>query len=85
MRFTISNRDAMIPGVPFEGQMSITVRVDKDGDAMTRGKGDVYGQANSVKVGSQKVVISLDTVQTEDKTLAAPSAAMGGMLPSGHP
>ena len=85
MRFTISNRDAMIPGVPFEGQMSITVRVDKDGDAMTRGKGDVYGQANNVKVGSQKVVISLDTVQTEDRTLAAPSAAMGGMLPSGHP
>ena len=64
MRFTISSRDAMIPGVPFEGLMSITVRVDKDGDAMTRLKGDVYGQANNVKVGSQKVVVSLDTVAT---------------------
>jgi cytochrome c-type biogenesis protein CcmH len=85
MRFTISSRDAMIPGVPFEGLMSITVRVDKDGDAMTRLKGDVYGQANNVKVGSQKVVVSLDTVATEDRTLAPPSGTMGGMLPSGHP
>ena len=85
MRFTISSRDAMIPGVPFEGLMSITVRVDKDADAMTRLKGDVYGQANNVKVGAQKVVVSLDTVATEDRTLAAPSGTMGGMLPPGHP
>src|ERR1035438_7411656 len=60
MRFSISSRDAMIPGIPFEGKMSITVRVDKDGDAMTRRKGDLFGQADGVKVGSQKVVISLD-------------------------
>jgi cytochrome c-type biogenesis protein CcmH len=85
MRFTLSNRDAMIPGVPFEGRMSITVRVDKDGDAMTRLKGDVYGQANDVTIGSQKVVVSLDTVATEDRTLAVPSGSMGEMLPPGHP
>ena len=85
MRFSISNRDAMIPGIPFEGKMSITVRVDKDGDAMSRRKGDLYGQADSVKVGSQKVVISLDKVQTEDQTLGQPGAAMGAMLPAGHP
>jgi hypothetical protein len=85
MRFSISNRDAMIPGIPFEGKMSITVRVDKDGDAMTRRKGDLYGQADSVKVGSQTVVISLDKVQTEDQTLGQPGAAIGEMLPAGHP
>ncbi len=85
MRFSISSRDAMIPGIPFEGKMSITVRVDKDGDAMTRRKGDLYGQAESVKVGSQKVVISLDKVQMEDQTLGPPVGAMGGTLPAGHP
>jgi hypothetical protein len=84
MPFSISSRDAMIPGIPFEGKMSITVRVDKDGDAMTRRKGDLYGLADSVKVGSQKVVISLDKVQTEDQTLGPPVAPMGGM-PAGHP
>ena len=85
MRFSISNRDAMIPGIPFEGKMSITVRLDKDGDAMTRRKGDLYGQANNIEVGSQKVVISLDKVQTEDQTLGQPGAAMRGLLPAGHP
>jgi hypothetical protein len=89
MRFSISSRDAMIPGIPFEGQMAITVRVDKDGDAMTRRKGDVFGQADSVKVGSQKVVISLDKVQAEDRTLGAPgpggNEAARAMLPAGHP
>ena len=85
MRFSISNRDAMIPGIPFEGRMSITVRVDKDGDAMTRRKGDVYGQADNVRVGAQKVVVSLDRVQAEDKTLGEPGAAVGGMMPAGHP
>jgi hypothetical protein len=84
MRFSISSRDAMIPGIPFEGQMSITVRVDKDGDAMTRRKGDVFGQANNVKVGSQKVVISLDRVQTDDQTLGQLGAETG-TLPAGHP
>jgi hypothetical protein len=85
MRFSISSRDAMIPGIPFEGKMSITVRVDKDGDAMTRRKGDLFGQADGVKVGSQKVVISLDRVQMEDQTLGPPGVAMGGVLPAGHP
>ena len=85
MPFSISSRDAMIPGIPFEGKMSITVRVDKDGDAMTRRKGDLYGQAEGVKVGSQKVVIPLDKVQTEDQTLGPPAAATGDMLPAGHP
>ena len=85
MRFAISSRDAMIPGIPFEGQMSITVRVDKDGDAMTRRKGDVFGQVDNVKVGSHKVAINLDKIQTEDRTLGAPGMAVGAALPEGHP
>lgn len=85
MPFAISARDAMIPGTPFEGHLSITVRVDKDGDALTRGKGDVYGQAPDVVVGDQKVTIALDAVQAEDRTIASPDAVQRAMLPSGHP
>ena len=84
MPFSISRRDAMIPGIPFEGHVSITVRVDKDGDAMTRQKGDLYGQADDVPLGSQKVVVTLNKVQTEDRRLAQPSLSMD-TLPSGHP
>jgi len=85
MRFSISGRDAMIPGIPFEGRMSITVRVDKDGDALTRKTGDVYGHADGVAVGKQDVTIALDTVQTEDRMIATPDAVQRAMLPSGHP
>lgn len=83
MKFALSSRDAMIPGTPFEGEVSITVRVDKDGDAMTRRKGDVFGSANDIKVGTQDVVIHLDALQTEDKTLGAPGTAAPSRSPTG--
>jgi hypothetical protein len=81
MKFALGPRDAMIPGTKFEGALSITVRVDKDGDPMTRRKGDLLGQADAVPVGKQDVVVTLDTLQTEDTSLAPPGAA----LPPGHP
>jgi hypothetical protein len=88
MPFTIGAENAMIPGIPFDGAVSITVRVDKDGDAMTRRKGDVLGQANDVKVGGHDVTIPLDTVQAEDVTLGGGPGGPGGPppgLPPGHP
>ena len=85
MRFAISSRDAMIPGIPFEGQMSITVRVDKDGDAMTRRKGDVFGQVDNVKVGSHKVAINLDKIQTEDQDARGAGHGGGGSASRGPP
>jgi cytochrome c-type biogenesis protein CcmH len=81
MAFTLSNRDAMIPGTPFEGRIAISVRVDKDGDPITRRKGDVFGQANGIAVGTQDVQVSLDTVQKEDLTLGGPN---GVGVPAGH-
>jgi hypothetical protein len=82
MPFALSNRDAMIPGTPFTGEISISVRVDKDGDPITRRKGDLLGQATGVHVGAHDVKITLDTVQKEDVTLQGP---VGGALPPGHP
>jgi hypothetical protein len=86
MAFSISSRDAMIPGVPFEGRVSIIARVDKDGEALTRLKGDVFGHVSNVEVGARHVVISLDMVQTEDRTLpGAPGILAGEALPPDHP
>jgi hypothetical protein len=88
MPFTLSARDAMIPGTPFEGAINITVRLDKDGDGLTRKKGDLYGQVNGVQVGSQGVAIPLDSVQAEDQTLAGGAVGPGGTgagKPPGHP
>jgi hypothetical protein len=84
MPFTLSSRDAMIPGTPFEGAITITVRLDKDGDGLTRKKGDLFGQVNGVAVGSQGVTIPLDSVQAEDQTLAGGAVGQGGGTAPGH-
>jgi cytochrome c-type biogenesis protein CcmH len=89
IKFTLSAQDMMIPTGAFEGDLSISVRVDKDGDPMTRRKGDVFGGLPRVKVGAQGVKLSLDQLQKEDESLAAPGPinAPGpmGALPPGHP
>jgi hypothetical protein len=85
MPFSLSKRDSMVPNIPFEGEVSITIRVDKDGDAMTRRKGDVFGQVQKVKIGAQDVVLPLDTLQTEDVTLGGMGGPRPPGLPPGHP
>lgn len=84
LAFTLSDRDAMIPGTPFAGEVNIMVRLDKDGDAITRKKGDLVGEANGVKVGAQDVAIPLDTVLKEDVNLGG-GPPPRGMMPPGHP
>ncbi len=69
MPFTLSGRDSMLPGRPFDGRIDLTVRIDKDGDGLTRKKGDLHGQANDIAVGTQDLAISVDTLQTEDQVL----------------
>lgn len=59
--FAIGPQHAMIQGVPFEGPISLTARLDGDGDAMTRRPGDLSGEAGgAVEPGSDGVVILLD-------------------------
>jgi cytochrome c-type biogenesis protein CcmH len=84
MAFSLSSRDSMVPGVAFEGEVSLTVRVDKDGDAMTRRKGDVFGQIAKARIGTQDLVLPLDTLQAEDVTLGGMGGPRPGM-PPGHP
>lgn len=85
MPFMLSARDAMVPGTPFEGTVNLSVRIDKDGDGMTRKKGDLFGQANGLKVGTQNVTLNVDMVQKEDMVLGgAPGGAAPGGMPPGH-
>jgi hypothetical protein len=44
------------------GKIIVTVRVDKDGDAMTKNPGDVIGQSKPVEPPKKDVVVSLDKV-----------------------
>jgi hypothetical protein len=86
MEFLVSSRDAMVPGTPFEVAVDIQVRVDKDGEPMTRRKGDVMGEVKGVKVGTKDVAVPLDTVLAEDVTLGGrPGGPPPAGMPPGHP
>lgn len=81
--FTLGSADMMFQNGAFEGELTLSARVDKDGDPMTRKKGDVFGTIDRVKVGATGVDVKLDQLQAEDESLGAPP--MGGGMPAGHP
>jgi len=86
IEFTLGPGDMMFKNGAFEGELTLSARVDKDGDPMTRRKGDVFGTLDRVKVGATGVAIPLDQLQKEDESLmgGAPPHAGAGM-PPGHP
>lgn len=69
--FTLGPGDMMFKNGEFEGELTLSARIDKDGDPITRKKGDVFGVVDRAKVGSRGVDIRIDTVQNEDESLAA--------------
>ena len=61
LAFEISKRNVMIPGVPFEGVVSLSARLDADGSAGPAGAGDLEGRtAQPVRVGQRDVRIVID-------------------------
>jgi hypothetical protein len=62
IKFALDSRDAMLAGTTLSGKVVVTVRVDKDGDAITKNPGDVTGQSKPVEPPKKDVVVSLDTV-----------------------
>ena len=62
LKFSLDSRDAMLAGTTLAGKVVVTVRVDKDGDAITKNPGDVTGQSKPVEPPKKDVVVSLDTI-----------------------
>lgn len=61
LSFTLAASDVMFQGVPFEGELDVIVRVDKDGDAATKSPGDLMGRSSApIVVGSKGVKIVID-------------------------
>jgi len=59
--FTLSKANVMMPGIPFEGEVRITARLDADGNAGPAGPGDLDGvRPKPVSVGSKNIVITLN-------------------------
>ena len=62
LSYSLGQENVMMQGTAFAGKINITVRLDKDGNAMTREAGNLLGdyRKNPVDVGSQNVDIVLD-------------------------
>lgn len=82
IEFSLGQGDMMFKNGAFEGELTLAARVDKDGDPITRKKGDVFGTVDHVKVGAAGVEVKLTELQKEDESLTG--AAPSGM-PAGHP
>jgi hypothetical protein len=64
LTYSLSQENVMMQGTPFTGKINITVRLDKDGNAVTRGPGDLSGEykKNPAEVGAKNVDIVLDQI-----------------------
>lgn len=63
LEFKLSGENVMMPGMSLAGQIKLSARVDKDGDAMSKLPGDVTGEVGEpVAVPAKDVVITLGTV-----------------------
>ena len=62
LAYSLGQENVMMQGTPFAGKINVTVRLDKDGNAVTREAGNLLGdyKKNPVAVGSQNVDIILD-------------------------
>ncbi|MES1157855.1 MAG: hypothetical protein ABUL67_02025 [Haliangium ochraceum] len=88
--FSLTAADMPFQNGPFDGELTLTARIDQDGDPMSHQKGDVFGSLPKVQVGAHDVKLLLDQVQKETESLAGGGGPMmgqpgGGALPPGHP
>ncbi len=62
--YALSQDNVMMQGMPFTDKINVTVRLDKDGNPVTRTPGDMTGdyKKNPVEVGTKNVDIMIDQV-----------------------
>jgi cytochrome c-type biogenesis protein CcmH len=64
LNYRLGQENVMMQGTPFTGKINVTARLDKDGNAATRGPGDLTGEykKNPVEVGTNNVDVVIDQV-----------------------
>jgi hypothetical protein len=60
LRYEMSAKNLMMPGIPFAGPFIVRARLDRDGDPMTKGSDDLYAEfAKNVANGDEAVHLVL--------------------------
>ena len=88
LAFELSGADMPFQNGPFEGELTVSARIDQDGDPLSHQKGDLIGTLPKVRVGSKNVRLTMDQVQKETESLAGPGPMGGGkppMMPGNRP
>jgi cytochrome c-type biogenesis protein CcmH len=64
LSYSLGPENVMMQGIPFTGSVTITVRLDKDGNPTTQQPGDLTGdyKKNPAAVGSKNIDIVLDQI-----------------------
>jgi hypothetical protein len=83
LAFSLTAADMPFQNGPFDGELTLTARIDQDGDPLTHEKGDVFGALPKVIVGAHGVKLALDQVQKETESLAGGGPMMGGTMGGG--
>ena len=64
LQFVISENDSMVPNTPLVGELTISARIDLDGNAATSTTGDLTGVVGPVQAGNTGVVLLISAVET---------------------
>jgi hypothetical protein len=79
LAFSIGPEDRMMAAIPFAGPLLISARIDADGNATTRGAGDLLGSsARAHEPGDRGVVVRISEVQTVASAAGGPLAPATG-------
>ena len=62
LTFELTEANVMVRGVKLEGDVEISARIDRDGEAMSKTAGDIIGDASTATVPVDGVKVLLDTV-----------------------
>jgi hypothetical protein len=66
LEFSIGPEDRMMRDMPFVGPISISARIDADGNATTRGTGDLQGESpGNYQPGATGVDVLIDELQSD--------------------
>ncbi len=70
MEFSLTGADLMMQGVELPEEFALSVRLDQDGDAISRTPGDLTGEIATVQKGQKGVKLVLESTITEAKPSA---------------
>ena len=79
LAFDLSAADMPFQNGAFDGELTLTARIDQDGDPLTHQKGDILGTLPKVRVGSQEREADARSGPEGDRVAGRPGPMGGGV------